>query len=115
MTRDVVVASDLEWAGTSETRRRGLLGRTTFREGAGLYLVPCPWVHTFGMAFPIDIAFLSREGRVLALHRGLRPGRLSRLEWRAEGTLELPEGTLAATGTARGDLIRFEETADSAR
>jgi uncharacterized membrane protein (UPF0127 family) len=113
ITRDVVVASALEWAGTSESRRRGLLGRTSFEKGEGLYLVPCPWVHTFGMAFPIDVALLAKDGRVLHVHRGLAPGRLSRLAWRAEGTLELPAGTLVATGTSLGDVIRFDEADES--
>ncbi len=115
VTRDVVLASALEWAGTSETRRRGLLGRDSFEPGSGLYLVPCPWIHTFGMSFPIDVAFLAKDGRVLAVHRALRPGRLSRLEWRAEGTLELPAGTLSATGTAPGDVVRFDEVHVSSR
>jgi uncharacterized membrane protein (UPF0127 family) len=63
------------------------------------------------MAFPIDVAFLARNGRVLALHAGLRPNRLSRLVFRAEGALELPAGTLAATGTRVGDVVDFDTAA----
>ena len=108
VTRGAVLAARLEWAGTSAARRTGLLGRESFAAGSGLYLIPCPWIHTFGMSFPIDVAFLAKDGRVLALHAGLPPNRLSRLVFRAEGALELPAGTLAATGTRVGDVVDFD-------
>lgn len=106
-TRGAMLAERIEWAGTSETRRRGLLGRDALEIGTGLYLVPCPWIHTFGMRFPIDVAFLAADGRVLGIHEALRPNRLSRFVLGAEGVLELPEGTLARTGTRRGDVVRI--------
>ena len=109
VTRDVVVAERLEWAGTSDSRRRGLLGRDAFEPGAGIYLAPCQWVHMFGMRFPIDVAFLARDGRVLALEHGLKPWRVSRIVWRADGALELPAGTLAGSGTAVGDVIDLRD------
>lgn len=106
-TRGTLVASRLEWAGTSEDRKRGLLGRTAFPPGEGIYIVPCKMVHMFGMKFAIDLAFLDREGMVLAVQHGLKPNRLSRLVFRADGVLELPEGTLRDTQTAVGDVIAF--------
>ncbi len=109
VTRDTVVVDRLGWAGTSGERRRGLLGRDHFTAGEGLYLAPCQWVHMFGMRFAIDVAFLARDGRVLAVHHGLRPGTISRLVWRADGALELPSGTLLRTGTEVGDRIAFLE------
>jgi uncharacterized membrane protein (UPF0127 family) len=109
VTRDTMVAERLDWAGTSGERRRGLLGRDQFPVGAGLYLAPCQWVHMFGMRFAIDVAFLARDGRVLAVHHGLKPGAISKLVWRADGALELPAGTLTRTGTGVGDVIAFQE------
>jgi hypothetical protein len=106
-TRDATVATRVEWAGDSESRRRGLLGRESLGPEEGMYIVPCQWIHMFGMKFPIDVAFLSRSGRVLALHRGLRPGRLSRPVLRAEGVLELAAGTLDRTGTSVGDVLEL--------
>jgi uncharacterized membrane protein (UPF0127 family) len=107
ITRGVVLADRLEWATSRRARRTGLLGRSSLPPGAALYLVPCPWVHTFGMAFPIDVAFLAGDGRVLAAQGGLAPNRLSRLVARARGALELPAGVLAASGTRPGDVVRF--------
>ena len=109
LTRGVVLADRLEWAGTSETRRRGLLGRTGLEPGQGMYIVPTQWIHMIGMKFPLDIAFLDARGKVLAIHHGLKPNRFSRLVLRADGALELPAGTLAASRTGVGDQVEFED------
>jgi uncharacterized membrane protein (UPF0127 family) len=105
--RDVMLGDRIEWAGSSGTRKRGLLGRESLDSGEGLYLVPCQWIHMFGMRFPIDVAFLDREGRILAIQHSLKPNRVSRLVWRADGALELPAGTLEASGTQIGDVIEL--------
>ena len=108
-TRDRVVAERVVWAGTSETRRRGLLGRDHLPPDEGMYIVPTQWIHMFGMRFPIDVAFLDDSGRVLHIHHELKRNRLSRPVWRAEGALELAAGTLRASGTEVGDVIEFED------
>ena len=104
VTRDIVVAERVVWA-TGAAKRRGLLGRDHLDSDEGMYLVPCQWIHMFGMQFPIDVAFLGRDGRVLALHHELPPNRLSRPVLRAEGALELAAGVLRVTGTRVGDII----------
>ncbi|MBI3491726.1 MAG: DUF192 domain-containing protein, partial [Acidobacteria bacterium] len=60
---DEIVASAVEIATTSASRRRGLLGRDRFDACAALILSPCWTIHTAFMRFPIDVAFVSREGR----------------------------------------------------
>ena len=90
-------------------KRRGLLGRTHLDMREGMYLVPCQWIHMFGMRFPIDVAFLDREGRVLCVHHALQPNRLSRLVLRAEGVLELAAGALRTSGTQVGDVVELQD------
>lgn len=53
----------------------GLLG--TGADAAPVVLVGCHSVHTFGMAYPIDVAFLSPEGEALKVLRTMGPGRLA--------------------------------------
>lgn len=107
-TRHVVIATRVGWAGTSRARRRGLLGRDSLDDDEGLYIVPTQWVHMFGMRFPIDLAYLDENGRVLSVQAHLKPNRLSKPVWRADGALELAAGRLAATGTRAGDIVVFE-------
>jgi uncharacterized membrane protein (UPF0127 family) len=86
-------------------RLRGLLGRPPLAAGEGLLIEPCRAVHMMGMRFPIDVAFLGRDGGVVALYPVLAPG--ARTGWHrgACSALELPAGALAASGTREGDVI----------
>lgn len=54
-------------ASTVSERMRGML----FREPDDItrLLVPCHDIHTFGMRHPLDVAFISKEGDVLEVHR----------------------------------------------
>ncbi|MGB2805797.1 MAG: DUF192 domain-containing protein [Candidatus Zixiibacteriota bacterium] len=104
-----IVARRVEWAGTSAQRRRGLLGRSGMDPEEGIYIVPCEGIHTFRMKFPIDVAFLGKDGHVLVVHHSLKPNRISRIVLRAQGVLELSAGRLRATDTEVGDIIEFRE------
>lgn len=89
----------------------GLLPRSGLAQGEGLWLVPCRSIHTFGMRFPIDAVFLDRSLRVVGLMERVRPFRLGKLFLKAHSVLELPAGTVAATGTRLGDQLRTVSTA----
>jgi uncharacterized membrane protein (UPF0127 family) len=108
VTRETILAERVEVAGTSQARRRGLLGRTGLEPGAGLWLVPCEWVHMIGMKFAIDIVVLDKNDVVVGVQEGLRPGRFGKLFWRAHSTLELPVGAIRASATVKGDRIAWE-------
>lgn len=108
-TRGKVLARHLEWAGTSQARRQGLLGKSHLDPESGIYIVPCQGIHMFGMKFPIDVAFIGRDGRILAVHHVLKPNRLSRIVFRADGVLELAAGRLRVTETAVGDQVEFRD------
>ncbi len=98
------VAARLEMATTARTRARGLLGRSGV-DGA-IWLTPCWQVHTMGMRFPIDVAFIDRRGRVLRTKR-LRPWRLSPLAIRAVGVLEAEAGAFARWGIVEGAQVEL--------
>ena len=57
-------------------RLKGLLGSGRDCLGGGVIcLDPCASIHTFGMAYPIDVAFLDECGIVVASCRRLTPCR----------------------------------------
>ncbi|HTB33866.1 MAG TPA: DUF192 domain-containing protein [bacterium] len=95
-------------------RVQGWLGRASVEPGEGLLIAPCGSIHTFGMAFSIDAVFLDRQGKVLGLKPRVRPGRLAWGPWKGlllpwtVMVLELPEGTIAASGLAVGMRLRLE-------
>ncbi|MBS0307659.1 MAG: DUF192 domain-containing protein [Proteobacteria bacterium] len=96
-------------AGNAWERGRGLLGRPPLTEGEGLLISPCRMVHTVGMGYNLDLAFLDRGGKVRKLVSGLRPTRIAG-SLPAYATLELAPGTLAQTGLKKGDQLTWRET-----
>lgn len=73
-------------------RLRGLL--FTRPSGRTMLLVPCRSVHTFGMSYDLDIAFINAQGEVVAAYRDVRPAR--RLG--ARGAVAVLERCSAAAG-----------------
>jgi uncharacterized membrane protein (UPF0127 family) len=107
-TREIPLGDRVRTAQTFLSRLVGLLGTAAIAEGEGLWIVPCRSVHTLGMRYPIDVAFLDARGVVVGTLEGLPPNRIGRVFRDARGALELRAGTLAATGTAPGDRLEFE-------
>src|SRR5512143_1264020 len=72
-----VVANRLLAAFDSASRRKGLLGLDSLPEGSAMLIAPSNAVHTFFMRFPIDIAFLARDGRVLKVRPAVPARRIA--------------------------------------
>jgi uncharacterized membrane protein (UPF0127 family) len=108
-TRQAYLATALAIADTHWTRLRGLLGLRSndFRNGSGLWIVPCRGVHTLGMAFPIDVVYLDDAMTVIHVQGDLRPWRFAPVRTQAASVLELPCRTAAETRTAVGDKIQI--------
>ena len=82
--------------------------RESLPAGASLVIDPCTSIHMFFMRFPIDVLYLDRENRVVRIQEGLKPWRVGPLHTNgARYVIELPEGTIARTGTHVGDQIRI--------
>jgi uncharacterized membrane protein (UPF0127 family) len=99
-----VLASFVESAVDSASRRRGLLGRDRLPERHALLLAPCSAVHTCFMRFPIDVLFLGRDGRVLKIVERLSAWRIA-LSAAAFATIELPAGSVRPSGLVPGDRL----------
>ncbi|GAA2133085.1 DUF192 domain-containing protein [Streptomyces synnematoformans] len=89
----------LEVASSFARRSRGLLGRDGL--AGALLLTPAQGVHTLGMRFAIDVAYLDRGLAVLAV-RTMRPGRIGRPRLRARHVLEAEAGAFARWGVRPG-------------
>ena len=98
---DEVLAS-AEVASTRQARRRGLLGRDGV-EGA-LVLTPARAVHTLGMRFDLDVAFVARDGTVLDVCH-MRRRRVGRPRWRARSVIEAEAGAFERRGLRVGDVV----------
>lgn len=107
-TSNKELAGSLQVADSLLQRMKGLLGRKTMDAGQGLWIKPCMGIHTFGMAFPIDVVFLDRDHIVVAVAAKVVPNRLTAIYPKAASVLELPAGIIAQTATKTGDLILLQ-------
>jgi uncharacterized protein len=100
------VMASAEVAQDRTSRRRGLLGRDAV-EGA-LVITRCGWVHTLGMRFPLDVAYLDSEGTVLKTLR-MKRHRVGIPVHHANAVIEAEAGAFARWGLHVGDVIEIRE------
>jgi uncharacterized membrane protein (UPF0127 family) len=107
MLRDGEVLAAADLADTVLGRLRGLLGRADY-EGAML-LPRTRSIHSFGLRFPVDVAFLDREMRVVAMLR-VKRWRVTLPRLRASQVLEARAGSFDRWGLRLGDQVEFRPT-----
>ena len=112
---NTLIADRVDVADTRATRAVGLLSRNGLEPGEALWIVPSRGVHTFGMRFAIDVVALDEAGTVIDCVSNLRPWRVRLPRRGTAGVLELPTGTLEASGTSIGHTILLEMSAQEAR
>jgi uncharacterized membrane protein (UPF0127 family) len=103
-----VVCERLALATDPVRRAKGLLGRRDLPPGEGILLRPAGSIHTAFMRFPIDVAFLARDGRVLELAHELPPWRMAAKRG-SYAVVELPAGEASRRGLRVGDTLIVEE------
>ncbi len=106
-TRNRLLATSVRKATGAIARMRGLLGTDSLPPGAGLWISPCRGIHSIGMRYAFDALFLDAARKVVGAYAGFPRNRVSKMFPSAVGVLELPAGTIDATGTRPGDEIAF--------
>lgn len=107
----MTVAASLVPAFDSKTRRRGLLAHTSLPDGTAMLIAPTNAIHTFFMKFPIDVAFVARDGRIVKIRSAMPAWRIA-AAWGAYAVVEMAAGALARSGTRHGDIVRVMSATD---
>lgn len=110
-TRGEVLAARAQVASSWWGRGKGLIGVRALDDHSGLIIEPCSSIHTWFMRFPIDVLFVTADGRIVKAARSVRPWRAGPVALGARYVVELPDGTLARTGTVVGDRVTVEALA----
>jgi len=108
------VATVVEPAFDSATRKRGLLGRPSLAPDHALVIAPCSAIHTFGMQFPIDVIFAAADGRVVKIRHNMGAGRMTAAIG-AFATIEMAAGEAGRHGLTAGDYLEVTAPALSPR
>ena len=107
-SRETTLAEQAEVAGSFLARGIGLMGRRDWARGDGLVIRPCNSVHCFFMRMVIDVAYVDRRDLICGMAPRLKPWRIGPIVPRSHYVVELPEGTLARTGSKLGDRLVLE-------
>ena len=108
-----VVADLVAVADTRATRAVGLLNRTGFERGEGLWIVPSRGVHTCWMRFAIDMVALDGSGIVIDRVANLKPWRVRLPRRGRRACWSFRSGRSADPGTDIGHRIAFEPQVDA--
>ena len=104
LVSDARVLASAEIPPDRQARRKGLLRRDNV-EGA-LVIDRCRWVHTIGMRFPIDVAYLDEDGVVVKVAQ-MKRCRLGLPVHRARMVIEAEAGAFARWELRVGDPIEL--------
>ncbi len=74
-------------------RMRGLLGKAPLQKGQALLITSCSSVHTIGMTYPIDLAFLNKHWQIKKIVKSLVPWHMA-WSFGSSMVLEMPSGTI---------------------
>jgi uncharacterized membrane protein (UPF0127 family) len=103
----------VEVADTPDTQTRGLMYRTHLaRDGGMIFLFDREQNQSFWMKntpLPLDLIFISRDGRIAGIHANAVPFSLEPIAIGApsRAVLEVNAGFAAAHGLARGDPVTY--------
>ena len=110
LTKGSVVARELRIARNFIERFRGLIGSKPLADGDGFLIPHCQGIHTFGMSYDIDVIYLDRDGRILAVYEALKPNRFAKVYFQSRFVLELPMGAIERSRSNIGDTLHLIST-----
>ena len=100
---------------TARTRRErniGLLGTDSI-DGA-LWITRCNWVHCFRMRHTIDVVYVGRRGKVVAVTT-MPPNRMGMPRPLATAVVEMRQGDASRLGIRRGSILAAAPTEPPSR
>ncbi|MBM3248822.1 MAG: DUF192 domain-containing protein [Candidatus Omnitrophica bacterium] len=109
ITRNTLLADKAVLASSLFSRMKGLLGRSLLGQNEALILRPCNSIHTFFMRFSIDIIFLDRTDKVVALKENMPAFRITSVYPGACQAIELPAHAIFRSKTHINDQIQMEK------
>ena len=106
LLRDGAVLAHADVAHAYGDRVRGLLGRSGYD---GAFVLPrTRTVHSLGMRFDLDVAFLDRDLCVLGLAH-LRPWRMALPRWGTRTVIEAESGAFERWALHKGDKLELRD------
>lgn len=101
-----MVADDVKMARSISLRFRGFMLRSSIKNGEGLLIPRCNWIHTLFMRQEIDAVYLDVNNAIIDMESNVKPWRICRPRFRAKNTLELYSGAIESKSLRIGEVLR---------
>jgi len=106
LSKNKVLAEDVRVADSFLARLKGLMFDKDIPPlKSALVIKPCSSIHSFFMRFPIDVAFVGSDGRVLKILRSFKPWRIASPVIGSKMVIEMAEGAFGDGKISVGDVL----------
>ncbi len=102
-----VIASKCYFASSFFSRFMGLMGRKSLPAEEGILFPKCNSIHTFFMRMPIDVLFVSDDGKVVEVMEGLAPWRMLLPRKGVKHVVELKNSRVKELGLKAGVKLEY--------
>ncbi len=103
-----ILIASCKLAETFFPRFMGLMGKKHLPEDEAVAFPKCNSIHTFFMRMPIDVVFVSNEGKVVQVFSSLKPWRLLFPQKGAKHVVEFAANRARTLGIELGDTLSLE-------
>lgn len=108
-TKNRIIADNVEVADNFVKRTFGLIPRKSIAEGEALVIKPCSSIHTFFMKFPIDVLFVDKNNKIVALYENVKKNRILPIHLSSMYVVELKAGQISSKTIEKCDIIQIDE------
>lgn len=102
-----VITDNAKRADNFFTRFRGLMFVKEIEENYALHITPCNQIHMLNMRFPLDIIYLSENGRVVKIDENVQPGKICKTVKNAKSVIEMKAFAASKLGINQGDVLEL--------
>ena len=103
-----IISSNVIFADGFFRRFSGLLFRKPLKSNEVFILKDCRSIHTIGMRYSLDAAFMDDRGKIIVIFKNLGPWKITPYIAEAASVLEARSGFLKKRLLTVGDRIIFE-------
>ena len=105
-----LIADNVKVAKNFFTRSIGLLSRKSISDGEALIIKPCNSIHTFFMKFDIDVIFVNKKNKIIAIYENVPKNKILPIHLTSCYVIELPAGTSERKNIKKEDVIEIRNT-----
>lgn len=102
-----IVTDNAQRADNFFTRFKGLMFVKEIDDNYALHITPCNQIHMLNMRFPLDVIYLSEDGRVVKIDENVQPGKICKTVNQAKSVIEMKAFAASRLAISQGDVLEM--------